>query len=336
MKEFYKLKIKDIVAETEDAVSIYLKQPFLGRINYKCGQFLTVVFTIEGREFRRAYSINSAQGIDDYISITIKKVKGGVISNFIFNHLKKGDTLTVLPPMGNFTLETEKKNSRNIVLFGAGSGITPLMSILKSTLYFEPESIVTLIYSNRNISSIIFRDQLDIFKERFADRIFIKHLISAHDERLEREHLTDYLNINPFYRSENALFYVCGPESYMALVQDGLAAMDIDASRILNESFTAKKIEADGTYQVIFKIKGKEESVKVAAGKSLLDAGLDAGFRMRFSCFNGQCGTCKSKCVTGSVKMAVDNILTAEEKKLGYVLPCVGYPASEGVVLEVD
>ena len=336
MKEYFKLKIKDIVYETEDAISIYFKQPFFGKIKYKCGQFLTVVFTIDGREFRRAYSINSAHGVDDDISITIKKVNGGVISNFIFTHLKKGDTVTITPPMGNFTLETEKKSSRNIVLFGAGSGITPLMSILKSTLYFEPESIVTLIYSNKTESSIIFKYQLDIFKERFANRIFIKHLISENDERLDKDQLGDYLQINPFYKPENALFYICGPEVYMNSIKEGLEALNIDESKILNESFTAKKLEADGSYDVVFKTKGKEELVNVPAGKSLLDVGLDAGYRMRFSCFNGQCGTCKSRCVTGSVKMAVDNILTPEEKNLGYVLPCVGFPASEGVVLELD
>lgn len=336
MKQYFKLKIKDIVYETEDAISIYLKQPFFGKIKYKCGQFLTVVFTIDGREFRRAYSINSAHGVDDDISITIKKVKGGVISNYIFNHLKKGDTITVMPPMGNFTIEAEKNGSRNIVLFGAGSGITPLMSILKSTLYFEPESIVTLIYSNKDVSSIIFKDQLDIFKERFANRIFIRHLISAQDERLEKDQITDYLKINPFYRSDNALFYVCGPETYMSGVKEGLTALNIDESRIYNESFTAKKLEADGSFQVTFKTNGKESLITVASGKSLLDAGLDAGMRMRFSCFNGQCGTCKCRCTTGSVKMAVDNILTPEEKNMGYVLPCVGYPTSEGVVLEFD
>lgn len=336
MKEYLKLKIKEIVPETEDTISIYFKQPFFGKIKYKCGQFLTVVFTIDGREYRRAYSINSAYGVDDDLSITIKKVKGGVISNFIFNHLKKGDKVRVMPPMGNFVLEAEKKNARNIVLFGAGSGITPLMSILKSALYFEPESIVTLVYSNKTTSSIIFKEQLDILKERFANRIFIRHLISEQDERLSGDQISDYLKINPFYKSGNAVFYVCGPEPYMDLVKDGLCTMNIQESCIFNESFTAKKLETESAYEVVFRSKDKEQLVKVPAGKSLLDVGLDLGFRMRFSCFNGQCGTCKSKCITGSVKMAVDNILTDEEKSMGYILPCVGYPASEGVIIELD
>lgn len=336
MREYFKLKIKDIIPETDDALSISFKQPFFRKINYKCGQFLTLIFSIDGREYRRAYSINSAHGVDDDISITIKKVKGGVISNFIFNQLKKGDSVRVMKPMGNFVLETERKNERNIVLFGAGSGITPLMSILKTALYFEPESRVTLIYSNKTESSIIFRDQLYIFKERFADRIFVKHLLSENDERLQKEDIPEYLRVNPFYKQNNAVFYMCGPEAYMQSVREGLIALKIEDDKIFNESFTAKKLEAEGNYSVVFKSKGRVETAKIPAGKSILDVGLDLGLRMQFSCFNGQCGTCKSKCVTGKVKMAVDNILTQEEKMQGYVLPCVSHPASEDVVIEID
>ena len=336
MKEHLKLRIKNIIYETEDAVSIFFKQPFFRKLKYKSGQFLTVTFTIEGREYRRAYSINSAQGVDDDISITIKKVKGGVISNFIFHHLKKGDSIRVMPPMGSFILETEKQNRRNIVLFGAGSGITPLMSILKTALYFEPESCVTLIYSNKTESSIIFREQLFIYKERFADRIFIKHLLSESDERFRKENIEAYLSINPFYKHENAVFYLCGPESYMESIRQGLTDLRIKDEKILNESFTAKKLEAEREYKVVFKTKGQVETAQIPAGKSILDVGLDLGLRMKFSCFNGQCGTCKSRCVTGKVKMAVDNILTHEEKSQGFVLPCVSYPASDDVVIEYE
>src|SRR3990170_3664404 len=277
MKEYYKLKIKDIVRETDDALSIYLKQPLFGKVNYKCGQFLTVIFTIGGREYRRAYSINSAQGVDDDISITIKKVKGGVISNFIFNHLKKGDSIRVMRPMGSFVLETEKSNKRNIILFGAGSGITPLISILKTALYFEPESCVTLIYSNKTEASIIFREQLFIYKERFADRIFVRHLLSENDERFHKENIQEYLSVNPFYKHDNAVFYMCGPEAYMESIRQGLIDLQIADDRIFNESFTAKKLEEEGNYAVVFKTKGRVETAKIPAGKSILDVGLDLG-----------------------------------------------------------
>ena len=333
----YKLKINKIAYETDDALSIYFKQPLLGKISYKSGQFLTLIFTIDNREYKRAYSINSTQGVDQDISITVKKVQGGVISNHIFNHLKIGDKVPMQKPMGNFTLEVQKDKSRDIVLFGAGSGITPLMSILKSTLYFEPESRVTLIYSNKSEDSIIFKEQLDIFKERFADRLFVRHLLSEQNNRLEEELLAEYLDVNPFFHADSALFFLCGPEAYMEAVKAGLSdKLRIPEDRIFNESFTLKKLESEASYEVTFRTPQKEQQANVPAGKSLLDVGLSLGLRMKFSCFNGQCGTCKAKCVTGTVRMAVDNILTQEDKDNGYVLPCVGYPVSEGVVLEVE
>ena len=136
MKDRIKLKVNEIKYETDDALTLFFKQPLFGKISYKSGQFLTLIFDIDGREYRRAYSINTTQGVDQDVAVTIKKVPGGVISNYIWNRIKQGDKIPMLKPMGNFTLDPQKNESRDIVLFGAGSGITPLMSILKSTLYF--------------------------------------------------------------------------------------------------------------------------------------------------------------------------------------------------------
>ncbi len=336
MKDYYRLRVKEIIKETDDAITINFKQPFLGRIRYKCGQFITLIFDIEGKEYRRAYSINSTPGIDDDISITIKKVPGGIISNYIFNEIKRGVSILIMRPMGSFTIDSDKKKSRSIVLFGAGSGITPLLSILKSTLYFEPESTVTLLYSNRDESSIIFKEQLDILKERFADKLFIRHLISENNDRLDTGKIEEYLTINPFFNNDNAHYYMCGPDAYMDAIKTRLIVQGTSDDRIYYESFTPKQETVSSDYQVVFKSSKRESTVEVKAGKSLLDAGLEAGVRMRFACFNGQCGTCKCKCITGSVKMAVDNILSPEEKSEGYILTCVGYPDSENVVLEMD
>ncbi len=336
MKDYYRLRVKEIIKETEDAITIAFKQPFLGRIRYKCGQFITLIFEITGKEYRRAYSINSTPGIDDDISITVKKVPNGIISNYIFNDVKRGDSILIMKPMGNFTLESDKKKSRSIVLFGAGSGITPLLSILKSTLYFEPESTVTLLYSNRNEASIIFKEQLDILKERFADKLFVEHLLTDKNNRFDPEKLDQYLTINPFFLHDKASFYMCGPDAYMESIKDSLLRSGFSEDIINYESFTPKKESVESDFQVVYKSKKSENLVNVKAGKSLLDAGLEGGVRMRFACFNGQCGTCKSKCQTGSVKMAVDSILTPEEKNEGYILTCVSYPDSENVIIELD
>lgn len=336
MKEYYKLKVGNIIRETDDAMSIHFKQPFFGKISYKSGQFLTLVFTIDGREHSRAYSISSTQGIDQDIMITVKRVQGGVISNYIFTQLKVGDSVRMMRPTGSFTFDVQKKASRDIVLFGAGSGITPLMSILKSTLYFEPQSRVTLIYSNKNEASIIFKDPLDILKERFADRLFIRHVLSGDGERLGEDNLMAHLEVNTFLNIGNALIFICGPEAYMDTVKAGLKMLNVSDERIFNESFTIKKLKTESSFDVVFRMKNKEQLVNIPPGKSLLDVGLDMGFRLRFSCLNGQCGTCKSKCVAGTVKMAVDNILSDEDKQGGFILPCVGYPASEGVVIELE
>ena len=336
MKDYYRLRVKEVIKETEDAVSIAFKQPFLGRIRYKSGQFITLIFDIDGKEYRRAYSINSTPGIDDDISVTVKKVPNGIISNYIFNQVKRGDSILIMKPMGNFVLDSDKKNSRSIVLFGAGSGITPLMSILKSTLYFEPESTVTLLYSNRNESSIIFKEQLDILKERFADKIFIEHLLTEKNNRFDPSKIDQYLAKNPFFLRNKASFYMCGPDAYMGSIKDTLIKTGYSEDLIHYESFTPKQESVTADFQVVYKTKKSENLVEVKAGKSLLDAGLAGGIRMRFACFNGQCGTCKCKCITGKVKMAVDNILTPEEKNEGYILTCVGYPDSENVIIELD
>lgn len=337
MKDYFRLRVKDIIQETTEAVTLRFKQPFFGRVRYKCGQFITLVMDIDGKEYRRSYSINSTPGIDDDISVTVKKIPGGQVSAYICEELKRGDVLKVMQPMGNFTFEADKNANRQLVLFGAGSGITPLMGIMKAALFLEPHSTVTLVYSNKSRLSVIFADQIQRFQEQFPDRLFVTHLISNEGERLDIGAFEKYLSGGIVLNTEKAEFYLCGPDSYMDLVKEGLSAMGVGKEKVFYESFTQKRVQsAQEAYEVVFKTRKSEERVAVPAGKSLLDIGLDYGLRMRFACFNGACGTCKCRCVTGSVRMAVDTILTEEEKRDGYVLACVGYPASEGVVIELD
>ena len=159
MSEYYTLKVKEVTHETKDSVTIHFKQPLFRKVKYKSGQFLTVLVSVDGQKHRRAYSMCSSPSLDSTLAITVKRVEGGVVSNHLNDTVQAGQTLELMQPMGSFILEPNKKLNRHIVLFGGGSGITPLISILKSVLFFEPNSKVSLVYCNRNIDSIIFKQK---------------------------------------------------------------------------------------------------------------------------------------------------------------------------------
>ena len=178
MSDYYTLKVKDIIKETDDTVTIQFKQPLFKKVKYISGQFLTVIIPVNGEKLRRSYSMSSAPNLDSHIGVTVKRVENGVVSNYLNDHIKKGDSIEIMKPMGNFTLEPNKQGKRNIILFGGGSGITPLMSILKSALYFEPNSAVSLVYANSDEDCIIFKDQLDALKEKFGERFNLVHVLS--------------------------------------------------------------------------------------------------------------------------------------------------------------
>jgi len=181
MSDFFTLKVKEVVKETEDTVTIHFKQPLFKKVKYKPGQFLALLFTINGEKVRRSYSMSSAPNLDNTVAVTVKRVEGGLVSNHINDNVKAGDSIEVMQPLGNFIYQVDNKAKRHVLLFGAGSGITPLMSILKSVLFFEPDSVVSLVYGNRNKSSIIFSQKLEELKKKFGERLNLVHSLTQPD-----------------------------------------------------------------------------------------------------------------------------------------------------------
>ena len=170
MGDTISLKVKEVVRETSDSVTVHFKQPLFRKVKYKPGQFLTINFEIDGKKVSRSYSMSSAPNLDNTVAVTVKRVQGGLVSNYVNDKVSAGMSISMMQPVGKFTLEVDKNLQRHIVLFGAGSGITPLMSILKSVLFFEPKSTVSLVYGNRRTDNIIFQKQLQELKQKFGDR----------------------------------------------------------------------------------------------------------------------------------------------------------------------
>ena len=346
----YNLQVKKIVKETEDAISIYFDHP-KDKIEYQSGQFLTVVLNLKGETVRRSYSLCTSPSVDSDLAVTVKRVEGGLVSNHLNDHLKEEDTLEMMEPMGHFTTDYNKQNKRHVIMFGGGSGITPLMSIAKSMLHEEPESIVSLIYCNRDIDSIIFKLALEQLQTKFEGRFHVIHVLDdaplnwqGPSGLLNREMLIKLFERIPDWGIERSTYLMCGPEGMMKNVETMLADLHIPPEKIFKESFVAgiidkpEAVEDDQeikTREVTVVLDGEEHKFEVEPGNSILETGLDLGIDLPYSCQSGLCTACRCKCISGKVKMDEEEGLSQKEMEEGYVLICVGHPATDGIVLEV-
>jgi ring-1,2-phenylacetyl-CoA epoxidase subunit PaaE len=353
------LYIKDLVQETVDTITIHFAQPEQ-QLRYLSGQFLTLIYEIDGKEERRAYSLCSSPYIDKDLSVTVKRVKQGKMSNHLNDNLKIGDKVLVLPPAGNFNFRP-KNCQRHIVLIGGGSGITPLFSIIKSVLVEEPASRVSLIYVNSNRESTIFYKNLEQWSSQFPSRfrivyywgdewknkqpkpgfwsrLFIKRAVHAH--RINPTRLKTIFSDLQLEKDANSEFYICGPQGLMEMTTATIREIGFFKKVVHKESFyttaktTYKPVKAQQEHLVRLRLKGKEHQVNVPAGMSILFAGLELGIDLPFSCQSGNCISCAGKCLSGQVEMSTSEGLTEEQIEDGYVLACVGYPKSDGVVIE--
>jgi ring-1,2-phenylacetyl-CoA epoxidase subunit PaaE len=348
--KYYDLVVKQVIPETRDAITIVFSQPPAGRITYKSGQFLTLLAKVDGREVRRAYSLCSAPGIDDDLAVAVKRVEKGLMSNWLADTLKAGDTLRVMEPMGQFTTEYDAERKRHIVMFAGGSGITPLLSIIKSLLTHEPDSIVSLIYGNRNIDSIIFKDELDRWQTRFEGRLHVIHILD--DAPMNWQGLSGLLNRDmlvklferiPDWGIDKTTYLMCGPEGMMRNVETLLTEHRIPANKIFKESFVSPTIDKDKkepaaantAHVVTIRYEGQEHKVNVPAGKHILESALDQGVDLPYSCQSGLCTACRGKALSGTVKLDEEEGLSQAERSAGYVLTCVGRPMSDDVVIEI-
>ncbi|GGD03852.1 ferredoxin--NADP reductase [Hyunsoonleella pacifica] len=341
-----KLLVKDIIKETNDAMSICLKNGNLfKKFKYKPGQFLTISVPIDGVVQKRAYSFSSNPYTDKDLKITIKRVEKGLVSNYVHDHLKVGDKLQVDDPAGTFCVEPKKENQKQYVLFAGGSGVTPMFSIAKSVLTEEPQSKVLLIYANQTMESIIFHEEIKTLSAEYPDAFKIEHIISAnktyqgnYNPGLATQLLIDRIMMKHNIRYQDHEYMICGPFGYMEKIKEILAENGITRDKIKIEVFKSPTVKVTGKNllsDVTLKHNGEEYNFKVRGDKSILNQAMSHNIVIPYSCRSGMCSTCKGKCVEGEVQMTDGHILPDDEVERGSILTCVTYPLSEKVVIEI-
>lgn len=350
---YFDLKVKNIIQETKDAISIVFEQPEK-KITYKAGQFLTLITTIGGKEVRRAYSLSSSPFTDPDLTVTVKRVDKGLMSNWLPDNLKVGTTVKVMAPTGHFTTEYKKENKRHLIMFAGGSGITPMMSLIKSTLTQEPESICSLIYCNRDIDSIIFKDEFEKLQITHAGRLHVIHVLDnapmnwqGYSGLLNHDMLVKLFERIPNWGIDNTTYLMCGPEGMMKNVEMLLDEQKIPKEKIFKESFVqgtinkeekkevAKPVGEKKVREVTIRYDGQEYKFVVEPNRTILETALDQGIDLPYSCQSGLCTACRGKALSGQVKLDEEEGLSKSEREEGYVLTCVGHPMTDDVVIEI-
>jgi ring-1,2-phenylacetyl-CoA epoxidase subunit PaaE len=358
---FYPLKIKDIKKETADCVSILFDVPpqYFETFAFKQGQYLTLKAHVEGEEIRRSYSICSAP-FENEMRIAIKKIEGGIFSTYANDKLKKGDTIEVAPPDGRFNTILNFNHKKHYVLIAAGSGITPILSILKSVLKEEPQSEVTLIYGNKNAASVIFREEIEGLKNKNMQRLRVFHVLSR--ERVDAELLHGRIDASkmkafiekmpeillrneiPTKSGRGSEYFLCGPEDMINDIRQVLAENNIDTKHIHFELFGTNKTKRNhaviSSEKVVstatIKLDGISFDVSIHEGEAVLDAALRMGADLPFACKGGVCCTCRAKITEGVVDMEVNYALDHDELERGYILTCQSIPKTARVVIDFD
>lgn len=319
-----------------DAVQIDLEAPPGSLTTFLPGQFLTLTVEVDGATHRRAYSIWSTPEALPRVSIAVKRVPNGAVSGYLHDHIKPGDTLLARGPAGLFTVAPNPTSQRHLIAFAAGSGITPILSIVQSTLRNEPLSQIDLVYGNRHEHTILFRDLLDDLASIHGDRFRVHHVLSQPSESWQGTtgHVND-LSATALLEKPgldaSAEYLLCGPDPMMRTLRTWLDRHGIAASQIHQERFVSPRPDShrprpSSPQPATYRIHGKARDVLVPASKTVLQAGLDAGLAMGHSCAMGGCGACKVMLQKGSVHMDEPNALTARERDAGYVLACIAYP----------
>lgn len=356
MPKFHTLKVREVRRETPDCVSVSFEVPAALAEEYAFmhGQNLTLKANIKGEEVRRSYSICTSPADGD-LRVAIKKVEGGRFSSFANDKLKAGDELEVMTPSGHFNTPLDPANEKHYVAFAAGSGITPIMSILRSVLLAEPKSQFTLFYGNKNTDSIIFREELEGLKNKYLQRLSVHYVMSREHPgadlfygRIDGGRCGDFcrLLIDPADVSE---YFLCGPEEMIFSVKEKLEELGVDGKQIHFELFTspAGKLgvktpppppqEHALRSQVEVTLDGLTFQFELdSRGDTILDGALKAGADLPFACKGGVCATCKAKVMEGQVAMQVNYALEPDEVEAGFVLTCQAHPRTERVVVSYD
>jgi len=344
-----------VVPETAEANSIRFEIPpeLRERFAFKPGQHLTLRATLSGEEVRRNYSLCTAPDEQDWM-VTVKRIAGGLFSNWVGDHLKPGDMIEVMAPHGSFTTDFDQSRKRHLVGIAGGSGITPVISLIKSALKYEPESRFTLLYGNRDSSSVIFLDALAALKDKHLGRFEIYHFLDQEEQEIEifngmldRARCDEALAALVPHAAEVGAWFICGPGPMMDAAEGALLDRNIPKERIHIERFTADRppesvsremaalqTQAEGM-TVAVTLDGRTRRVPFTHG-NILDSARASGLPAPFACKAGVCATCRARVTKGKVEMAARYGLTDEEVAAGYVLTCQSVPLGDGVAVDYD
>lgn len=353
MAKFHKLKIADVRKETPDCVSVAFEVPPSLKDEYKFiqGQYLTLKIFVKGEEVRRSYSICSGV-YEDELRVAVKRVKDGKGSNFIYDNFKPGMETEVMTPMGSFHSPTNASHKKNYVLFAGGSGITPMLSILKTVLQAESNSSLTLFYGNLNEESTIFKKQLDELAQKNSSRFKLHYVfdkpVGATEELykgiISKDKAKALFDKHVSPSAENA-FFICGPKPMMDNVRETLEEKKVEKARIYIEYFTSSIDAPEKTVSASEKVSAKVTVIQygtettfdlASTGKAILDAAIDAGVDAPFACKGAVCATCRGKVLEGKVHMNKNFALTDQEVAEGYILTCQSHPITPVVKVDYD
>ena len=365
---FSALSIEKKIHETEDSCSFLFKLDDKQKADYafKAGQYLTIKLDVNGQEERRAYSIFTPP-FSDHIGFTVKRVQGGKVSNYLIDRIFEGDQLDVMTPQGKFIVTPGAEEKRDHYFITGGSGITPIMSMIQTILEEEAMSTCYLLYASRNEDQIIFKSQLDSLKEKYAGQLVVEYIISQPTKekkggigglfakttykwaglkgRIDKKVLDTFFDDNPS-RTQNKLYYLCGPGGMIDFVEMYLKNQQIDEKSILKEFFTpasdSEKKDSGGAQasgngaQAKITLNGESFDLVIPADKTVLEALLDAGKDAPYSCTSGACSTCVAKMTNGEVAMDACFALDDEEIKNGYILTCQARAKTANIAMDFD
>ncbi len=352
---FYKLLVKDIYKTTSDCSVVSFEMPdfLLPHFQFKQGQYLTLKAMIDGESVQRSYSLCSSPNDGEW-KVAIKEIPTGLFSTYANQTLKQGDILEAMPPNGKFYVDVDNSNAKNYLLFAAGSGITPILSIIKTHLEQEPNAKIKLCYINRSVSSIILKEELEALKNQYLERLEIFYFLTREfrniplfDGRLDKEKLEQFTNQFCNLATINEVF-VCGPEAMIFLVKDFMIEKGLAAKQIHFELFNTTGTISKEKKESLAKLSDKAADITIIDGgkqfkftidqgsQNILDAALANNADLPFACKGGVCCTCRAKLVKGEVDMLLNYALEEEEVKDGYILTCQSIPTSAEIIIDFD